>query len=188
MIAPWAVILIILGSVALIIVIAIVSSGSGSSRNSGILRKIFVLDLKNYMTQKTFKVFKVHKDLLAGGDWKRSTQDRNISLVREKGMFKKPEHEISNLDSYQLTDSETGQIILINGISSITQDVSKQLYDTQIKLDQALSRASELETENLQLRRHMGENVQERVDTSADMINKVIPFGAFSKKSSGGSK
>jgi hypothetical protein len=148
---------------------------------SGASRKRVVLDLKKWTTHKKIITYRPHQDLLTG-DWLRATQHQKTALVKERGFFKKPEHEIDLEDWNVMQDPETGFTLILNGVSSINKELSNTIRQLRTDLDKEKSEKSVLLARNKYLEKHVDQEVIRKLTTMVDNEVKLKTWVADKKK------
>lgn len=180
--SPAVVLLLIFLAVIVIVVVFVVIFVVASRGSSGGgIRKRVVLDFKKWITHKRIIAYRPHQDFLTG-DWLRSTQNQKTALVREKGLFKKPEHEIDLTDWEVMQDSETGFMLIINGVSVLNTELGNKIRMLQTELDREKSEKSTILTRNRFLEKHMDHEVERKMKMIIDNEVKLRSWMPDKKK------
>ena len=148
---------------------------------SGASRKRVVLDLKKWITHNKIITYRPHQDLLTG-DWLRATQHQKTALVKERGFFKKPEHEIDLEDWNVMQDPETGFTLIINGVSFLNKELSNTIRQLRTELDKEKSEKSVLLARNKYLEKHVDQEVIRKLTTMVDNEVKLKTWVSDKKK------
>jgi hypothetical protein len=164
---PFIVLLLIFLAIIVIVVVFTVLLIIMSKNMSGGVRKRVVLDLMKWLTHRRIITYRPHQDFLTG-DWMRATQNQKTALVREKGILKKPEHEINLEDWSIMQDSETGFTLIINGISVLSKELGNKLCKLRTELDKEKSEKSVLLARNKYLEKHMDKEIMKKLTTMVD--------------------
>jgi hypothetical protein len=178
---PQTTLLLIFLAIILIVVIFTVLLIVLGKNASGGSRKRVVLDLKKWITHKRIVTYKPHQDFLTG-DWLRATQNQKTAIVRERGVFKKPEHELDLEDWNVMQDPETGFTLIINGVSSLNNELSKNIKQLKTELDKEKSEKSVLLARNKYLERHVDQEVMRKLTTMVDNEVKLKTWVSDKKK------
>lgn len=178
---PQTTLLLIFLAIILIVVIFTVLLIVLGKNASGGSRKRVVLDLKKWITHKRIVTYRPHQDFLTG-DWLRATQNQKTAIVRERGVFKKPEHELDLEDWNVMQDPETGFTLIINGVSSLNNELSKNIKQLKTELDKEKSEKSVLLVRNKYLERHVDQEVMRKLTTMVDNEVKLKTWVSDKKK------
>jgi hypothetical protein len=178
---PQTTLLLIFLAIILIVVIFTVLLIVLGKNASGGSRKRVVLDLKKWITHKRIVTYRPHQDFLTG-DWLRATQNQKTAIVRERGVFKKPEHELDLEDWNVMQDPETGFTLIINGVSSLNNELSKNIKQLKTELDKEKSEKSVLLARNKYLERHVDQEVMRKLTTMVDNEVKLKTWVSDKKK------
>jgi len=178
---PFIVLLLIFLAIIVIVVVFTVLLIILSKNASGGIRKRVVLDLKKWLTHNRIITYRPHQDFLTG-DWMRATQNQKTALVREKGILKKPEHEIDLEDWNIMQDSETGFTLIINGISVLNKEIGNKLRKSITDLDKEKSEKSILLARISYLEKHMDKEVEKKLNAMVDNEVKLKSWVSDKKK------
>lgn len=178
---PQTTLLLIFLAIIIIVVIFTVLLIVLGKNASGGSRKRVVLDLKKWITHKRIVTYRPHQDFLTG-DWLRATQNQKTAIVRERGVFKKPEHELDLEDWNLMQDPETGFTLIINGVSSLNNELSKNIKQLKTELDKEKSEKSVLLARNKYLERHVDQEVMRKLTTMVDNEVKLKTWVSDKKK------
>lgn len=178
---PFIVLLLIFLAIIVIVVVFAVLLMMMSKNSSGGVRKRVILDLKRWLTHGRIITYRPHQDFLTG-DWMRATQNQKTALVREKGMMKKPEHEIDLNDWSIMQDSETGFTLIINGVSVLNKEIGEKLRKLRTDLDKEKSEKSILLTRIKYFEKHMDKEVEKKLSAMVDNEVKLKSWVSDKKK------
>ena len=178
MIPPWAVFLIVMGVMLVIVIIVIVLMMLfGKQSNQGIGTQKVIIDFSKWESQKRVNCFRPFKDFLTG-DWLKATQDKKKAMVREKGILKRPEHEIDLEDYLVMQDTDDGFTLVFNKISVISKIISKKLRIALTEIDKHKSEKAILIARNKYLEKHCDKEVIKKLDT---IVSNEVKMRSFFK-------
>jgi len=178
---PHIVLLLIFLAIIIIVVIFTVLLIIISKNASAGVRKRVVLDLKKWITHGRIITYRPHQDFLTG-DWMRSTQNQKSAMVREKGILKRPEHEIDLEDWKVMQDSETGFILVVNGVSVLNKEIGNEIRKLKTELDKEKSEKSVLLARNKYLEKHIDKEVLRKLSVMVDNEVKLKSWVSDKKK------